>query len=109
MGKYQRTKGAGFERYRANWWKNLGFKDARRNLNQYQKTDGRDITGVEGFCEQDKCGKSINIRAAYDEAWNAAGLDEIPIAAIKYDRGQVLIVISETHFGELLKKGGQNG
>lgn len=109
MGKYQRNKGANFERYRANWWKKLGFKNARRNLNQYQKTDGRDITGVEGFCEQDKCGKNINIYKAYMEAWNAAYENEIPIAAIKHDRGQVLIVMSESHFEELFKKGGRYG
>lgn len=104
MGKYQRNKGANFERYRANWWKTLGFKNARRNLNQYQKTDGRDITGVDGFCEQDKCGKNINMYKAYLEAVSATQTGEIPIAAIKHDRGEVLIVMSEFDFEKLLKE-----
>ncbi len=109
MGKYQRTKGAAFERVRANWWKKLGFKDARRNLNQYQKTDGRDLVGTPGFCEQDKCGEHINIYGAWQEAWNAALSTEIPLAAIKYDNKTPLIVMSESDFEKLLKKGGLNG
>ena len=106
MSKYQRTKGAGWERDRANWWKKLGFKEARRNLNQYQKPDGRDLLGVPGFCEQDKCGKNINIYQAYVEAVSAANPIEIPIAAIKYDNKTPLIVMSEADFEKLLKKGG---
>lgn len=34
MGKYQRTKGAKFERYVANLWKAAGFPNARRGIGQ---------------------------------------------------------------------------
>ena len=103
MSRYERRKGADFERYRANWWKDLGFAEARRNLSQYQKTDGRDLGGTHPFVEQCKCGSRITVLGAYKEACGAAREMEIPITSIKYDQEKVLIVMGEEDFGRLVK------
>lgn len=105
MSKYQREKGASFERDRANWWKALGWEGARRKLSQYQETDGQDLENTYPFVEQCKVGCKINILAAYKEAKSAKQVPvQIPIAAIKYDRQETLIVMSETDFERMLKK-----
>jgi hypothetical protein len=44
MGKFSRTKGAAFERWCVNEIKeNLGYRDTRRNLTQYQVSNEADI------------------------------------------------------------------
>ena len=101
-GKFSRNKGAREERRRANWWKKLGWTDARRNLTQYQKTDGKDIDNTEPYVEQCKVGKKINVLSAYKEAKGAASSKEIPIASIHYDGEETLIVIGEKDFEWLL-------
>ena len=101
-GKTPRNKGASFERRRARWWQKLGWSDARRNLGQYQKQDGRDLVNTEPYVEQCKVGKKINVLSAYQEAKEAARFGEIPIASIHYDNEKTLIVISERDFEWLL-------
>ena len=103
MGKWQRNKGANFERRRAKWWQNMGYPKARRLLSQYQETDGWDIENIEPWVEQCKSGKAINILQALKEAKSACkNPNQIPLAAIKYDREEVLIVLSEQDFKKLL-------
>jgi hypothetical protein len=102
MGKSQRDKGAAFERRRARWWQRLGWSDARRNLSQYQKRDGKDIVNTEPYVEQCKVGKKINILSAYKEAKESASSQEVPLAAIHYDDEDTLIVLSEKDFEWLL-------
>lgn len=103
MGKYQRNKGASFERRRARWWQKLGWSEARRNLSQYQKRDGKDIVNTEPYVEQCKVGKRISVLAAYKEAKESASSKEIPIASIHYDgERDTLIVLSEKDFEWLL-------
>jgi len=102
MSKMQRTKGASFERLICAWFKKMGWKSACRNLTQYQKTDGKDLNNTEPYCCQLKCGKKINIIAAYNEAKEAAKKGEIPICISKIDRKEVLVTMRLKDFGYLL-------
>ena len=56
MGKKSRTKGADFEREVAKVLRPF-FPDAKRNLDQYQEKDGRDISGTMPLCIQCKLRK----------------------------------------------------
>lgn len=71
-------------------------KKSSRNLDQYQKTDGRDIKGCSPYCVQVKSGKAINIYGAYAEAKSAVNSEyKYPVAHIHYDRRDGLVVINE--------------
>lgn len=96
MGKMQRTKGATHERLVANAYSTYLDSKSSRNLDQYQKTDGRDISGCEPYCVQVKSGKAINIYKAYEEAKSAVtDAYKYPVAHIHYDRKDKLVVLSE--------------
>jgi len=96
MGKMQRTKGAQGERRVSNQYTLYLGRKSSRNLDQYQKSDGRDISGCEPYCVQSKKGKAINIYQAYAEAKSAVNTKyKYPVAHISYDRKDPLVVISE--------------
>lgn len=96
MGKMQRTKGASFEREVGNKYTLYLGRKVQRNLDQYQASDGRDLSGSEPYCVQCKKGKSINVYKAYEEARGAINDKyKYPVAHIGYDRKDRLVVISE--------------
>jgi len=103
MGKSQRTKGAEWEREIARWWQKMGWKDAKRNLNQYQERDGRDIKNTEPYCPQCKVGQHISLLEAYKEAKEAAGDKEIALVQFKYDREEPMVLMSLEDFAWLIK------
>ena len=84
MGKMEREKGARIERAACFLMREV-FPDAARNLDQYQKTDGRDIGPTPGFCFQVKGGKAPSWKKALNEAAGSAE-EDIPIALIKTDK-----------------------
>jgi hypothetical protein len=103
MGKAQRVKGADEERRVAKLYNKVGFKKARRNLTQYQESDGCDIEGVEPFIPQCKCGKTVNWINAYREAAGSASETQYPVAHVHLDRVGKYVVLSEEDYFEIIK------
>lgn len=105
MAKNNRTKGANEERRIAKLYREIGFKDASRNLAQYQKTDGRDLSGVDGFCIQIKTGKQVVVRKGLMEAVEAAKPGEIPVLHFR-DHGQSLayVLIKESDWIKMIQR-----
>lgn len=104
MSKYQRTKGANWERVCSIWWRSHGYPFARRKLSQYQASDGCDIENTEPFIAQCKSGKQINIMKAYKEAQGSSKKGQIPLAMVKYDREEPLVVLSLDDFDKVLNQ-----
>ena len=102
MGKKSRDKGIRFERDICRRLQPLD-PGACRNLDQYQKSSGRDITGNDSVCYQLKWYSKITtgtIRTALAEATNA--LDEhyeIPAAVTKADGEEPMITF---HFDDYI-------
>lgn len=97
MGKKSRTKGATYENEVCKKIFKF-FPSAKRNLAQYQGSDGRDLDGTAPICFQLKRRKKImlsEIKNAYIEA--AESLDEgyiIPVACWRDDGGQSMVMLS---------------
>jgi hypothetical protein len=102
MGKYQRTKGASNEREAACLWHDIGFPFAKRNLNQYQEKDGKDLQNTEPFRVQCKSGVNINPWQALKEAEEEAGKKEIPIAMVKKDRLGWMVIMRWESFKKVI-------
>lgn len=106
MGKLSRNKGAAHERDVCRLIQDAGYK-AKRNLDQYQASDGRDVTTDLPLCIQCKCGKAISLPAAWKEAVSACEEHEWPIVWIHYNnpRGLRLVAMSEEQFVRLIQHG----
>lgn len=97
MGKMSRTKGAVYEnevcKAISSFW-----PSAKRNLSQYQGSDGRDLDNTQPVCFQLKRRKKITlaeIKIAYIEAEES--LDDehlIPIAGWRNDNGKSMVMLS---------------
>ena len=101
MSASQRRKGAQFERDICNDLKYAGY-DAKRNLEQYQKSTGRDITVDAPLCIQTKCGKRPSWIRALMEALASAEDTEYAIAITHDDYGLTVAHIPWTDFLEML-------
>ena len=87
MGAKSRRKGAQAVREFAGLlFDYLGLR-AKRNLEQYQTTDGRDLTGAGPFCIQVKRYAKCVIEGWMAEAESATKPGEIPALAIRTDGG----------------------
>ena len=100
MGASQRRKGAAFERRVVFDLKEAGF-EAKRNLDQYQQSDGRDITVDAPFCFQLKTGKRPNYRQALREARESCGSD-YAVAITHEDYGDTVVHMDWDDFLELI-------
>ena len=97
MGKRERTKGSTYENEVCKaihpFW-----PSARRNLSQYQSSDGRDLDFTQPVCFQLKRRKKITlaeIKIGYLEA--AESLDaehRIPALVWRDDRGESMVMLS---------------
>ena len=84
--------------------KRLGLS-FERNLDQYQKSDGRDLKPKEGkvpLCIQVKGGKSPPLFRAAEEAAMSALPGEIPFAAVRKDRGEWHVILKWKDFARVL-------
>ncbi len=104
MGKLSRTKGAAFERATAQVYRKLGYKDARRKLDQYQVSGGADLEMTGHWVVQCKCGKNIGWLNAIKEAEGAAKEWEVPVAHLKPDGKGVYVVLAQRDFIELVNQ-----
>ena len=111
-GKHSRDKGARFERQvAADLNAVFPICDARRNLGQYQQSDGRDITFAGEdlpICVQCKCGKRINIPKAMEEARSSCSSVEEPVVAAHWDNGETVAVLPWKGFLHILKHAMEN-
>jgi len=96
MGKKSRTKGATFENMVCGILRPIS-QGVCRNLDQYQKSSGRDLSNFPYLSIQCKNHKNITkgkIMTALAEAENAADDEyKIPVAVTKSDRGPTLITL----------------
>jgi hypothetical protein len=102
MSKYERNKGAAAERDAAKLWREIGFPFAKRNITQYQSKSGRDLSDTKPFLVQCKCGKHINVWEALSEATMEAKAEEIPLAMVRKDRDEWVVVIKWHDFVKVL-------
>ena len=87
MGKKSRTKGRALEQEVVRILKAV-FPDACRNLQQWARSDGRDIDDTPGWCIQVKGGKRPPWERGYTEAAETAEDDEVALCVTRKDRGE---------------------
>lgn len=105
MGKKSRDKGAAFEREIANLISKY-WPDAKRNLDQYQGSDGRDLSETQPICMQLKRRKRTmlwEIKLAYVEARESASADyPYPMAIWRDDGEEAYCMMKVEHLIEWL-------
>jgi len=110
MSKYLKWKS--FERQVTNAFKQAGWEEAKRNIEQFRKSSGRDILNTEPYCVQTKCGTKHRLLKAYDEAKQAAKKGEIPVVVARYTNRKTapktFVFMSFADFMWLIKKGGES-
>ena len=103
MGKKSRTKGATFERETAQLISTY-WPAAKRNLDQYQSSDGRDLSETQPICMQLKRRKSTmlwEIKMAYVEARESTSLDyPYPMAVWRDDGEETYCMMKLEHLVE---------
>jgi hypothetical protein len=102
MSKYQRNKGRRSEQQAAELWRKIGFPFCRRNISQYQERSGRDLVNTEPYLVQIKVGANPSIWKALREAQAEAKKDEIPLAMVKRDRGEWVVVMGWRSFTRVM-------
>jgi hypothetical protein len=101
-GAFSRNKGAAFERKVAELYREAGFKNARRKLSQYQKSDGRDLENVDPFTVQCKCGKTVDWLTAYHEALASNEPSFFPVVHGRIDGKGTYVFLSEEDWQEIV-------
>lgn len=104
MSKMQRDKGANMERAVAHRFRRMGWPDAARNLTECRDANSGDLVHVKPFAVQIKCGAAPSPWRAMREARAAADPGDYPIAVVKRDREQPLVVMQMDDFCELTAK-----
>lgn len=97
-GKHSRNKGARRERETAKKYAFALEKEVSRNLDQYQKTSGRDLSGCQPYAVQVKSnlGGTKLLRKAFNEAFNGMGKGyAYPALHLCFDRASNLVVLDE--------------
>lgn len=102
MGKSQRVKGHSFERLTAKELREIGFENAKRNLEYQSDTRGVDVTDCDPFEIQCKIGKTHSVRANYQEIMPKKNC--IGILRVKWDREDDLAVLNWKDFKWILRK-----
>ena len=105
MGKKSRTKGAQYEREVAQLISDY-WPDAKRNLDQYQSSDGRDLSDTQPVCMQLKRRKRTllwEIKNAWVEAREASSVEyPYPMAVWRDDGGESFCMMKLSHLVEWL-------
>ena len=105
MGKASRTKGKNYElEIRKALWP--FWTDVRRNLKQYQETDGRDFDNTEPLCIQAKRRKRVTmgvVEQGLVEAYVACDdTYRYPVVVFRSDNGRSKVLMELEHFVEWL-------
>ena len=107
MSKYLRWKS--FEREIVSDFKNLGYKEAKRNFGeQFEKKSGVDILNVEPFIVQVGYGKTQSLLTKFKEALGEAKAGRIPMAVVRRTVGGkkplTCVVLNWEDFKRILEK-----
>ena len=105
MGKKSRDKGAAFEREVAKLISPY-FPDAKRNLDQYQASDGRDLSDTQPLCIQCKRRKKVDlweIKMGWLEAEQSTSIEyPYPIVIWRDDGQEAFCMMKVEHLIEWL-------
>ena len=104
MSAYQRTKGHGFERTVSLWFRELGFKNAKRHLEtqSQEAEEGRDLDHTGIFDVQCKVGKNLpNPYTILEQIQDKKG--QIKLGIMKRDQKPEVICMYREDFKELLQ------
>lgn len=105
-GKYNRQKGATFERQLAAFFRDI-FPDVegiKRGLQYRGGQEAPDVEGLPALWVEAKRQKMPNIRAAYRQALAGCPKNKMPVAITKANRDETLVTLSLDDFGELLSE-----
>lgn len=109
MGKYERERGARFERLVAKMLHEHGY-EAERGC---QRSGGKDSPDVKhsmgGYHLECKFSEHFAVWSAMAQAERDAGDDEVPIVVFKRNYSKVYAVIEFGTLIEIIKKGQNNG
>lgn len=100
MGKMQRTKGAAFEREVVRDLINLGYDEARRNLEQVREGGG-DIN-LPGFLLECKRYANIAVYKWLEQAKTAAKPEQTPVVVARADRKEPIVILYWNDFREMM-------
>ena len=106
MGKYQREKGARFEREIANKLKRIFGPRTIRSSGQCFSGDTRADVDCPKIWVEGKVGKRPNIKAAIEQAEEASGVansNKVPVAICKWDRDEPIASMRLEDFLDLLE------
>ena len=115
MGKLSRNKGARFERFVANKLKRVFGENTTRSSGQCFSGDTRADVDCPEIWVECKVGKRPNIKAALEQAEEAAGSsgsEKTAVAICKWDRGEPIASMRLDDFIDILCRaylGGNNG
>ena len=97
MGKYEREKGARFEKALANYFRERGY-DARRGQQFCGLHGDADVVGLPGVHIEAKAVERLNLAEAYAQSVRDAKEDEVPVVIHKRLRGPVMITLELSDF-----------
>lgn len=93
MGKASREKGKRGERATARELAATFGVDARRGQQARDGSDAPDVVGLPGWWIEVKTGQRINAFAALEQADEARGKFEVPIAVLRRDRKRPIVAM----------------
>lgn len=109
MGKYERERGARFERMVAEILRRHGY-EAERGCQHKGGKDSSDVKHNMGdYHLEAKFSEHFAVWAALAQAERDAGEDEVPIVVFKRNRSKVYAVLEFEELIEIIKKGQNNG
>lgn len=109
MGKASRTKGHSFEREVARTLRDAGLGDFWRVTEEPQQGNSGDVkdrSSRSPLIVQCQHAKRISVEKKFKEAKDAAGPGEIPVAWLRWHRGEEVVVIGAEDFLHLVKIAG---
>lgn len=109
MGKYERERGARFERMVAEILRKHGY-EAERGCQRSGGKDSPDVKHNMGkYHLEAKFSEHFAVWSALAQAERDAGDDEVPIVVFKRNRSKVYAVLEFEELIEIIKKGQNNG
>lgn len=106
MGKASREKGKRGERATARELAEAFGIDAHRGQQARDGADAPDVVGLPGWWIEVKTGQRINAFAALEQADEARGKFEVPIAVLRRDRKRPVVVMFFEDWLHLAKDAG---
>lgn len=108
MGKFSKDKGKRGERSTATDLREMFPELAdniRRGWQVREGDDDPDVVGIPGYWFEVKCGKSVHMSNALEQAASAAtGSNAVPVAVIRVDRKKPIVVMYWSDFLTMIRR-----